>query len=46
MTSRDLAGSLMRQAESQCQGAEQTRRWAEEIFNLCRGQLTSDDHVV
>ncbi len=28
------------------QDAEQARRWAEEIFNLCREQLTSDDHVV
>lgn len=26
------------------QDAEQARRWAEEIFNLCQGQLTSDDH--
>lgn len=46
MTGRALAGSLMRQAESQCQDAEQTRRWAEDAFNACRGYLISDERTV
>jgi HEPN domain-containing protein len=27
------------------QDAEQARRWAEDIFTLCHGSLTSDDHT-